>query len=66
MIELNHVTIVAEGIRIIEDLSLTIQSNSMTLLISSNEQITKNVIHAICGLKPIDSGRIDIDRVRVP
>jgi ABC-type multidrug transport system ATPase subunit len=66
MIELNHVTIVAEGIRIIEDLSLAIQSNSMTLLISSNEQITKNVIHAICGLKPIDSGRIDIDRVRVP
>lgn len=66
MIELNDVSIVSQGTRFVERLSLSIQSKSMTLLISADELITKYVPPAICGLIPIDSGRIEIDGVRVP
>ena len=66
MIELTDVSIVSEGNRVVDELSLSIQSDAMTLLISSDELIMKNVISAICGLRPIDGGRIEIDGVLVP
>lgn len=66
MIELNKVSITVEGNQIIEELSLSVQPNSMTFLISSDAQILKHVIHAICGLKLIDSGRIEVNGVGVP
>ncbi|MFW9864074.1 MAG: hypothetical protein ACFFEX_10155 [Candidatus Thorarchaeota archaeon] len=66
MIELTDVSIYSDGNPIVEELSLSIQSNSMTLLISSDEDIMRLVIRAICGLWPVVRGRIEIDGVLVP
>lgn len=64
MIELENVTIRSGGF-VLKNLAATIPAGEYAVLMGGTGQGKTTILEAICGLRPIASGRIQLDRVDV-